>query len=158
MVLTTTVKPVPVKSSNLEPQSIHRDSDSLQEYIDTLCKKSCVRANHLNKIVTQASHKYNVPVDLILAVLKVESGFKHKAKSKGNYGLMQINHRSHPNVKLKQIFNIDNNINVGTSILSKCLDSNNQNISKALSCYKGDKSLKYIKDVKKARLIFLWLA
>lgn len=42
------------------------------------------------QLVTDKAQKYQVPVELAQAVVKVESGYNPKALSRGNYGLGQI--------------------------------------------------------------------
>jgi len=155
-ILTLSIKPVYAKRGIKESIS-HQHKVSikvgrakkprtLQQYIDRLCTKDCVESSNLKLSVTQASTKHHVPRHLILAVMKVESRFKKKAKSKGNYGLMQVNASTHPELTGDK-FNVKTNIDAGTSILKDCLTKTKGVVKRALSCYKGNESPIYIAEV-----------
>lgn len=142
--LTIAIKPVHAKS---KPSSKKK---TLQEYVSTHCKRACVDVKTLKDTVKLMSHRHKVPANLIMAVVKVESRFKKTALASGNYGLMQVNYRSH---KRKNLFDVSTNIDVGTEILSDCLEKSKDNIRKALTCYKGNDSKVYRTEVNKAMLV-----
>lgn len=154
-ILAMSIKPVMAKKPTHRPlTSHHQKAKNLQQYISKLCKRSCVDAKHLNKTVKLASMRYKVPRSLILAVLKVESRFKTTALSDGNYGLMQVNLSSHRRrVGSSNLFDVDTNIDIGSSVLSKCLANSRNNIMEALECYKGGDNPEYKREVKKAMLV-----
>lgn len=84
--------------------------------------------------------KYDVPVELVLAVINKESNFKADAISKTNdYGLMQINKINHKWLKkelgVTNFLDAKQNILCGVYILSGHLKSVDGNIHKALMRY-----------------------
>lgn len=84
--------------------------------------------------------KFDVPVELVLAVIKKESNFKADAISKtSDYGLMQINKVNHKWLKkelgVTDFLDAKQNILCGVYILSGHLKSTNGNIHKALMQY-----------------------
>lgn len=84
--------------------------------------------------------KYDVPVELVLALIKKESNFKANAISKTNdYGLMQINKVNHKSLKkelgVTDFLDAKQNILCGVYILSGHLKSVDGNIHKALMQY-----------------------
>lgn len=75
---------------------------------------------HNIDIIHRYSVEYDVPIEVILAIMKIESNFNESALSHTNdYGLMQINE-----VHLKELENkldileIDKNVECGVSLLS----------------------------------------
>lgn len=86
--------------------------------------------------VDEASKKYGVNKDLILAVIKQESNFDSTAVSgAGAKGLMQIMPFNFNSVGIKSAYDVNQNINGGTQILKQNLDQYNGNIEMALMAY-----------------------
>lgn len=84
--------------------------------------------------------KYDVPVELVLALIKKESNFKANAISKTNdYGLMQINKVNHKWLKkqlgVTDFLDAKQNILCGVYILSGHLKAVDGDIHKALMQY-----------------------
>ena len=138
------IKPVHAKSKPSERKK------TLQEYVNTHCKKSCINAKELRDTVKTMSRRHSVPSNLILAIVKVESRFKRTALSKGNYGLMQVNYSTH---RTRNLMDTTTNLEVGTSILSDCLEKTKANLRRTLACYKGDDSPIYRNEINKAMLV-----
>lgn len=92
-------------------------------------------ANHL--LFNAASH--DIPVDLLVGLITVESRFNAKAKSPyGAQGITQVVPRYHrAKIKGRNIFDPRVGIEVGTLILRECLDRFNDNRRQALYCYSG---------------------
>jgi len=155
LVVITAILVMSIKPAIAKPHLIHRST--LKEYIGTLCKRSCVNAATLKKIVHAASRKHRVPKNLILAVMKEESGFQHTARSKGNYGLMQVNLTAHPEIDRSKILNIETNIDAGTRILSKCF-KHHRNTTQALTCYKTGDVSTYNREVKRTLIVLASLS
>jgi len=99
----------------------------------------------LADLINNNSNKYNIEPELILAIITVESSFNKNAVSKvGAKGLMQImpatfieaanelglNYKS-----VECIYDIENNINIGTYYLSKMLNKYNNDIKLAVLAY-----------------------
>jgi hypothetical protein len=97
-------------------------------------------SNNIQDFIYEMSEKYDVEVELILAVIEQESNFDSNCRSTTNdTGLMQINDINLD--ELKENLNITNlydpyqNIEAGTYFLKKCLDAANNELNPALMCY-----------------------
>ncbi len=99
------------------------------------------------------SNEFGIPPELIVHIINRESSFRLiLVSNKGAKGLMQVLERAHPK-KLKNlritndsIFYIDNNIHLGSMILSEYFDSK-KSISEALQAYVGGNHRTYIDDI-----------
>jgi soluble lytic murein transglycosylase-like protein len=102
------------------------------------------------KIVSSAirfSEKQNLDPLLVLAMIKVESGFKDTARSGyGAKGLMQVVPRWHRDkLKGRNPYDTDVSVEVGTQVLKDCLDKRNGRLATTLACYSGGAKLYYHK-------------
>ncbi|BAW19140.1 putative transglycosylase [Ralstonia phage RP31] len=85
---------------------------------------------------------------LIISLIKTESRFRTTARSSyGAQGLMQVVPRFHRDkLRGRSPTNIETNIEVGTQILSDCIDSNRGNLKRALQrCYSSNAKNYYAK-------------
>ena len=90
----------------------------------------------LGNIVSNISAKYNVDEKLVNAVIRQESGFNTKAKSKaGAMGLMQLMPATARGLGVKDPYNPVQNIEGGVKYLSNLLKKYNGNIVLALAAY-----------------------
>ena len=83
---------------------------------------------------------YEIPVELVLAVIEVESNYKADAVSKaGAIGLMQVIPEHHEDRMMKlnclDLFDPYQNVTVGMDYLSKLIDEYDGNFHKALTAY-----------------------
>jgi membrane-bound lytic murein transglycosylase B len=86
--------------------------------------------------VQKAAAKYNMPPELITAVIRAESNFKTNAvSSAGAQGLMQLMPATAKELGVKNSFDIEQNIDGGTKYLRKMLDRFGGNVRKALAAY-----------------------
>lgn len=83
---------------------------------------------------------YEIPVELVLAVIEVESNYKADAVSKaGAKGLMQVIPEQHEDRMIKlncpDLFDPYQNVTVGMNYLSELIDRYDGNFHKALTAY-----------------------
>jgi len=89
-----------------------------------------------DKIIEEASQKYNIPKELIKAVIKAESNFNPFAISPKNaIGLMQLLPSTAKEMGVEDIFDPYQNIMGGTKYLRMLLDKYNNNLFLALASY-----------------------
>lgn len=90
----------------------------------------------LGNIVSNISAKYNVDEKLVNAVIRQESGFNVKAKSKaGAMGLMQLMPATAKGLGVKDPYNPVQNVEGGVKYLSNLLKKYNGNVILALAAY-----------------------
>lgn len=112
-------------------------TDSVTAFIKQKCIKGCIEANELLSIAIPVAKEAGVAVRTVIAIITIESGFRVKVASKGNYGLMQVLLKYHAKkFKTKDYFDPNENIKVGTSIFKDCL-KRKKTIRAALTCYNG---------------------
>lgn len=140
-------------------------SNPLDNFVNTLSEQDAsiewVKINTHNKIsdkqaqiivrnvYAQALSK-NINPHMVLSMIKNESGFRDNVRSReGAIGLMQIIPRWHRDkLQGRSPINSVVSIEVGTTILSECLDKFKNNHLKSLNCYSGGGGLKYFTKIK----------
>jgi soluble lytic murein transglycosylase-like protein len=90
----------------------------------------------IEQSVQKAAVKYNLPPQLITAVIRAESNFKVSAvSSAGAQGLMQLMPATAKELGVKNPFDIEQNIDGGTKYLRRMLDRFGGSVRKALAAY-----------------------
>lgn len=88
--------------------------------------------------VVNISKQNNIPVDIIVGIIEVESVWNIYAKSKvGAKGLMQVYKEDGIDIDPKKVYGIKYNINTGVQILKSKLRKSKGDISLALNYYVG---------------------
>ena len=110
-----------------------QDAAALQSNIST--SKTATKSQVLN-VINQVSKKYDVDEKLVQALIKQESGFNPKAKSKaGAMGLMQLMPSTAKNLGVKDPYNMVQNVEGGVKYLKSMLNKYNGNVILALAAY-----------------------
>ena len=92
--------------------------------------------NKIEKSISKAAQKYDLPVKLIKGVIRAESNFEVKAVSHaGAQGLMQLMPATARELGVKNPFNIEENIDGGARYLRKMLDRFGGDLKLALAAY-----------------------
>lgn len=116
-------------------------ADPLEHYIGKHCNKGCVDSQLLRMSLLYAKEQTGVDPHLMLAVIKVESGFKQKALNRKNgrsVGLSQVQVKWHTEKFATQDqYDVFDNIRVGAVIFKACEEKHKGNRKRGLWCYNG---------------------
>jgi soluble lytic murein transglycosylase-like protein len=140
--------------------SLFSQAEGLTQYLKTLheqeASKEWVMQNAQKEITEQQAtqivrHVYayatsaKISPQLVLAMMRTESGFQAKAKSGyGAKGLLQVVPRWHKDkLRGRNPYTPEVSIEVGTQVLVDCLEKHKNNTYKALNCYSGGGGKKY---------------
>ena len=111
-------------------------STSLQEAIAAQANVQTSSKSQILNVVSQISKKHGVDEKLVQALIKQESGFNPKAKSKaGAMGLMQLMPSTASFLGVKDPYNTVQNVEGGVKYLKSMLDKYNGNVILALAAY-----------------------
>ena len=108
------------------------------QFIEDTYKVS--NASAIVDYVFKVSEQKNLDPLRILAIIKVESRFDERAKSPANaHGLMQVHYPSHRKlvVSKNDLYDMETNIDLGTTIWSNCVSKSAKKLALAARCYTG---------------------
>jgi soluble lytic murein transglycosylase-like protein len=96
-----------------------------------------------SRVISEAAAQYAVPERLIWAIIRVESGFDHRAVSrKGARGLMQLMPKTAAMLGVRNVFDPRENINGGTRHLRAMMERFPYDIHLAIAAYNaGEKAV-----------------
>ena len=95
-----------------------------------------VNSNPYSHIISSMSRKYNIEPSVIKAVITAESNWQHDAVSaKGAIGLMQLMPSTIKDMRVKDPYDPEDNIEGGTKYLRLLLDRFNGDLELALAAY-----------------------
>jgi soluble lytic murein transglycosylase-like protein len=93
-------------------------------------------SSSFNDLIAQAAQRYNVPQELVQAVVKAESNYRSDAVSNaGALGLMQLMPATAQGLGVANPLDPSQNIDGGTRLLSQLLNRYHGNTSLALAAY-----------------------
>ena len=130
------IKKAPVKnhficSQDSKKMDMVEKSDKIAKQPPPLTDRQIIANN-----VEKAAVKYNLPPQLINAVIRAESNFQVRAvSSAGAQGLMQLMPATAKELGVENSFDIEQNIDGGARYLRKMLDRFGGNVRKALAAY-----------------------
>ena len=128
----------PVSHLNMESSNVIKvkqnkvsNKDSFENYM----KKSSETVS-LDDIFHRAAKKHNVPVNLLKAIGKAESGFDSNAVSRsGAQGVMQLMPKTAEYLGVTDSFDPEQNIMGGSKYISQLLDRYDGDVNLALAAY-----------------------
>ena len=102
---------------------------------------STAKAQAIANQIVLTSIDMKISPETLVGLIAAESRFKTTARSKhGALGLTQVMPRWHQNkLKGRNLFRIQDAVEVGAMVLKDCLEDNGGNLRKALGCYNGSK-------------------
>ena len=125
------------KPRDLHPA--HAQGDTARKQVKQNTEKSSMFSSDYEKIeqsIEKAALDHGLPYDLIKGVIKAESDFQVRAKSRaGALGLMQLMPATAKELGVQDPFDIDQNIDAGTRYLKKMMVRFGNDTKKALAAY-----------------------
>lgn len=129
-------KPVP----HATPMAIKAAKSAAAEVVSSNGSASLIGSaatpREVDDAIEQAARRHNVDVNLVRALIRVESNFNSKAVSrKGAMGLMQLMPSTARQLKVTNPFDPDQNVDAGVRHLKRLLQDFNGNVKLSLAAY-----------------------
>jgi len=126
-----------IYADNFKPTNSNNTEIKKGNFSDVLNSKlSNTKTDNLDRIFERAAVKHNVPVNLLKAVAKAESGFNPIAESKaGAQGIMQLMPATAKSLGVTNSFDTEQNIMGGAKYLRQMLDKFHDNTELSLAAY-----------------------
>lgn len=150
--LIVSLLPISTGYTAINHSRLMAERSPLIEHIQRVNKKvSKSQASQIVDSVYLYSFQKGIHPHFVLGLIKAESSYNPKAKSSyGAKGLMQVVPRFHKDkLGSRNPYDIETNIEVGTTIIHQCLQKHQHNKDKALYCYSGGAGYHYNKRVYK---------
>jgi soluble lytic murein transglycosylase-like protein len=110
-----------------------KESKQIEKTILTTISKVPER---IQQVIEDAARKYQIPAEIIRAIVKVESNFNPQAvSSEGARGLMQLMPATAKELGVKNSFDIRENVEAGSRYFKEMLDRFDGKIELALAAY-----------------------
>lgn len=91
---------------------------------------------NLQQVIAESARRYDIPEKLLAAVIKAESNFNPRAvSSEGAKGLMQLMPATARSLGVKNVFDIQQNVDAGSRYLREMLDRYDGKLDLALAAY-----------------------
>lgn len=113
---------------------------TFEQYIKLNCKKDCIDPIKAFNATDGFASYYAINQKRLLAIMKVESGYRINARNGDSVGLMQVNLHYHGKRFNHSPFNERNNIAIGSDIYRQCTVKHKGDVMKSLRCYNGENS------------------
>ena len=150
--LIVSLLPISTGYTAINNSRLMADRNPLIEHIQETNKSvTKTQASQIVDSVYLYSFQKGIHPHFVLGLIKAESSYNPKAKSSyGAKGLMQVVPRFHKDkLGSRNPYDIETNIEVGTTIIHQCLQKHQHNKDKALYCYSGGAGYHYNKRVYK---------
>lgn len=132
----TSVSPIDLMNAYERSLGVKPANQAVQPFSQVLAAAGGTGSESLDDIFVRAAQTYDVPVELLRAIAKAESGFNPNAVSPaGAQGIMQLMPGTARGLGVTDPFDPEQNIMGGAKYISQSLKNYNGDVSLALAAY-----------------------